>query len=215
MQLPEMSSQIRKGLIVGIFFLSMIAFAIAGGYTETIVPTYEYPRVVYDDVYVSLLSTRVATNQPDFNIFMGNVYAYEFQDNPRLSRDETYFTFQMPHTYQLNTPFDAHIHYSPDSNNSGQATFSLECAKASIGSYFKTYTFLMNTTSSTTGEGKHILSDFPSFNLSCSTISCIMQCKLTRESDLLSDNYTSGIFVHAIDFHIPKDTDGSIEETKK
>lgn len=191
-----------------LFSFVFIAVVIAGS-TETIIPSLNYPATVYDDVYISLTSVRVTANAPDFNVFNNGNYALEFQDNARQSRDEVFFTFQMPHSYKINGTFNAHLHYSYDTNNTGVGTFSLSCSKADINGYFTGHNFNLNTTSSNVGEDKHFLTSFPSFNLYCTQVSCIMQCTLRRESDQSSDSYNSGIYVHAIDFHVPMDKFGT------
>jgi len=172
---------------------------------------------VWNDVYVPLLSTKLAgIKDPDLTDFNGQgTYALEFQDNVLASEDETYFTFQMPHSYKLNSNFKAHIHWSPDSTNTGNSRFLLKCTKADIGGAFATTTsYLDANATSTNFFGKQNIVD-GNVNYTCTGLSCVMECTLKRSSSDTLDTYASGTYVHAIDFHVEMDTIGSNGELVK
>ena len=171
---------------------------------------------VFTDLYTPIISAKLAgVNDPDFTDFNGiGTYAYEFQNNVVATEDEVFLTFQMPHSYKLNSQFKPHIHWSPDSSNTGNSRFQLNCSKADINSQFTQITFRFDANSTTNKFGTHQISD-SNITTSCTNISCIMQCRLWRNSSATEDDYASGTYLHAIDFHIEMDTLGSDAEYVK
>jgi hypothetical protein len=170
----------------------------------------------WEDVYVPVITSMNGTNAPDLTDFnSAGTYAKEFQDNTALQEDEVYFTFQMPHAYKIGTSFKAHLHWTPDSSNTGNSRFKLNCTKADIDGIFSTTTGYsdLNATNSSF-LAKHKIQDFNN-TFSCNTISCIMECTLRRTSSDVKDTYASGTYIHAIDFHIEMDSVGSRDETSK
>lgn len=172
---------------------------------------------VWEDVYVPLASTKLAgVNDPDFTGWKGanGTRVYEFQDNIVAQQDEVFFTFQMPHAYKLNSSFDAHLHWTPDSSNTGNARFSLSCDNASINGTFSNVYAVVDLNAISDFSNTNKMTDFNN-SYSCSTVSCIMQCRLVRLSADALDTYVSGTYVHAIDFHVEMDSLGSNGETIK
>jgi len=170
----------------------------------------------WGDVLVPLTNAKQAgVNDPDFNAFQGSTRAYEFQDNGLSQQDEIYFTVQLPHSYKLNSEFSGHLHLSPDSNNSGVGNFSLECSFADTNGNFTNYPLhyaITNISNNTRYENYMV--GFNG-NYSCTDMSCIGNCELERQSDSAIDDYPTGIFVHAVDFHIEMDSLGSNTEYAK
>lgn len=167
----------------------------------------------WDDVYVPLLSTNVGAQPPDVTAFNG-ARVYEFQNNVLVSEDDVFFTFQMPHSYKLGSDIESHLHWTPDSNNLGNARFLLDCAYADIDGGFVNRIVSYDANANSPLINVHKVVD-ANTHFNCSNISCIMQCHLWRNSSAAIDNYASGIFLHAIDFHIEMNSLGSRDEYLK
>ena len=197
-------------LLIGLILISGCGKKI---FTTTVTSDFSKVPERWDDVYVPLASAKAAgINDPDFNLFNLTTRAYEFQNNVLAQQDELYFTFQMPHKYKINSEFHAHLHYSYDSPTRNISNFSLTCTFANLnGAWNNTYNSMLTTASSSM---QHLVSDFP-LHYSCTTISCVAQCLLIRESAAVTDTYPSGVYVHAVDFHVLMDTLGSREEYVK
>lgn len=171
---------------------------------------------VWDDFTMPITSaSKTGTNDPDLTDFNGQgTYAYEFQDNVLASEDKVIFSFQMTHRYKLGSLFEAHLHTTPDGAGGGVGRFGLTCTKADINSSWTTTTQYKDINYTGRTNGVHYYDDFSTW-YSCNSFSCIMNCTLWRNSSDTNDSYSSGIYVHDIDFHIEMDSLGSNGELVK
>lgn len=170
----------------------------------------------WNDMLVPLTSVKLAgVKDPDFTDYLGvGTYAYEFQDNVLASEDEVFFTLQMSHAYRLGSNFSFHLHNTPDANNGLVGRFGLTCSKAEYNGLYSTTTQYKDINYATRNNMTNYLDSFTA-PYTCSTISCILNCKLFRNSSDTNDTYTSGIYVESIDAHYEMDSLGSNSELTK
>jgi len=189
-------------------------FTLVTGAEKTLV----LDSVVWDDLRVPAQNTKLnpTKSEPNFEIFTDGLYVYKFSTT-NDDDESVHFIAQMPHTYKEGSDICPHVHWSPDSTNTGNVRWQLEYVIVNING-----TFAGAATSDTITEAadgvalKHQLAEFTTIDGTGLTISHIIICRLTRmsSSDGL-DTFTGNACFFEFDFHYQKDTQGSRTESAK
>ena len=176
---------------------------------------------VYEDLRIEPVARNTGSKAPTFTLWKGGLYLYDFDDAALASEKEIFFTVQMSHTWKEGTAVEPHVHWvNKTAGTAGQVVgWGLEYSKSSIGGTFPAPTTIYGTTLAGGGDitvaDEHLISDFPSIDMTGDTISTIMVCRLFRNSSDAADTYTGTAGLLYIDWHYERNSLGSREEYVK
>jgi len=181
--------------------------------------TIELQTPVYDDLRVSASSVKLGAsiNQPTWSQLADDgagsrgVYSYSFSPS---TDNEVFFSVQMPHSYKEGTDLLPHVHWTPDSTNTGTIMWKLEYTIANIGSTFGN-TATVNMPDTADGViNKHQITTGSTISGSGLGISHMLICRLYRDvSD--TDTFTGNAGLLEFDIHHQINTMGSRRELFK
>ncbi|MEE9548672.1 MAG: hypothetical protein V3V68_04890 [Nitrosomonadaceae bacterium] len=174
---------------------------------------------VWDDIRVPALAVRLGVIRPPTFAQMADdgagstgVFALMFADN---AEEQVFFNVQIPHSYKEGTDLHAHVHWSPQTADTGQVDWLLEYTIANVdGTFGNTVTITM----SDDGDGtinKHQKSSDIEIDGSSLTISAMLACRLYRDGGQGNDDLVGNAAFLEFDFHYEQDTVGSREEYTK
>ncbi len=170
---------------------------------------------VWDDIWVDALSTRLGPiKQPTFAKFADDgagstgVFTYMFADN---SEQQVFFGVLIPHGYKLGSDLHPHVHWSPQTTDTGQIDWFLEYTVANLdGTFGNTATITM----SDDGDGtinKHQKAETDTIDGSSLTLASKLICRLYRDGGQGNDDFTGDAALLEFDIHFEQDTIGSHE----
>lgn len=134
------------------------------------------------------------------------------------TRNELYFTAQLPHGWREGSNIEPHIHWVPPTNGGvgERVTWGLEYSWASVGDVFGNTTILTGSTVGPTDEDlvayKHYVTDLGTIDATGKTLSSMLVCRVFRDPLDVNDNYGDFATLLEIDFHYEVDSLGSQEE---
>lgn len=176
----------------------------------------------FDDVMVPGFSVRGGAAAPDVGLFGGTsagdgaIYTTLFDGTS--TREDVFFTLQLPHTYKHGSNISPHIHWTPtttDASESGSVRWYITCMWTNInGTYSTIYQSNVVSQAGQTGW-VHKLSEFNDLVGTDKTLSSIASCSLYRNPTDPSDTYEHDVALLGIDFHVEMDSLGSDEEYTK
>ena len=170
---------------------------------------------VWDDIRVDPLSTKLGPlKQPTFSQFADDgagstgVFTYMFADN---AEEQVFFSVLIPHGYKLGSNLQPHVHWSPQTTDTGQVDWFLEYTIANLdGTFGNTATIIM----SDNGDGtinKHQKAETDTIDGSSLTLASKLICRLYRNGGQGNDNLTGDAALLEFDIHFEQDTIGSHE----
>ena len=173
---------------------------------------------VWDDLRVPAQNTKLtpSKSEPAFEELVDGLYVMKF--NISNADDESiHFIAQMPHGYKEGSDIYPHIHWCPDSTNTGNVRWQFEYVIANIDGVFASSAISETITEAADGiQHKHQLVSFSPIDGAGLTISHILVCRLTRLSTSdAADTFTGNACFLEFDFHFEKDTIGSRQELIK
>jgi len=172
---------------------------------------------LWDDIRVPAQNTKLnaAQSEPAFEGFIGGLFAYKF-DTSNADDESVHFVVQIPHTYKEGTDIEPHVHWSPDSTNTGNVFWSFEYTVANIDGTFGATTTIDSLVAADGVALKHQQADFAFITGSSQLISAVLICRLTRKSaSEATDTFTGNACFLEFDFHFEIDTLGSKTEEAK
>jgi hypothetical protein len=177
------------------------------------IKSYQSDRVVWDDVRVAASSIRIqgVSNIPDWGgVGDGNLYALAFDPT---TMEQVFFTVQLPHTYKLGTNIHPHIHWMPETTDTGTVRWGLEYEWVNIGD---SMTGGSTITIDDDGDGtllKHQIAEFAELSGVGKGMSSMLICRVYR--DATNDDFADDAYLLEIDFHFEIDSLGSRQEYVK
>jgi hypothetical protein len=159
---------------------------------------------VYDDIIIQAFNLRGGISPPTYDTFAGNVYGAKFING---QSDIVYGSFEIPHTYKEGTDLELHLHWSPNSTNTGNCVWTMYYTWAAMGG-----TFSSEVTKTFTQAGSGVINkhQYVSANSVMSGvgvgIGTIVAFALTRPT---GDAFTGDAFLHSIGVHYQIDSLGS------
>lgn len=192
------------------------ALVVSQGIGNPTSPSSEYDRVYYNDVTVAALATRTPTvGYPDLIAFPSTAQTKTLCFDPD-SKEEIFFNMQLPHSYKVGTPLDAHIHWAPTSTHTGTVEWVLDYSITAINGTVTAATPLDDKFAGSGTTNKHQYADLGDITCAACGISSILIGHLYRDAtDAVNDTYTGDACLLAIDFHFQQDMPGSVSETSK
>jgi len=178
------------------------------------VNTISYPNYYWDDLRVSLSRGRPnPTTAPDYVAFIGNTYAWAFDDTNGNERLE--FDTQLPHGYVAGEDVPVHVHANSGANSdAGNIEAILECTTWAnpSGGEFGANTTIYNGVAAVDGTTyKNYIFALGDTSGSGITLSATIYCAISRGVSVGDDVVGDFIFT-TIDFHTPIDAPGSRQE---
>jgi hypothetical protein len=160
--------------------------------------------------YLSSISTgKVAgANTPTWSAFRGNIDAYEF-DN--ASMNEVWMVFHINHDYKEGTGLYPHVHWSPNTTNTGVVRWGFEYMYAkghSQGSFPASTTVYVEETISSSSQYLHIISEVSDANVIPSTnmeTDGIVLMRLFRDAAHVNDTFPDPVHGFFVDLHVQVD----------
>jgi len=172
---------------------------------------------VWDDLRVPSQNTKLtpAKSEPAFESLVGGLYAYKF-DTSNADDESVHFVAQMPHSYKEGSNIYPHLHWTPDTTDTGNVYWSFEYVIADINSTIGSTTTDEITVPADGTALKHQIDSFTTIDGTGLTISHMIICRLTRRStSQAADTYTGNACFLEFDFHFEKNTVGSSTESAK
>ena len=169
---------------------------------------------VWDDLRIPAQNTKLnaAKSEPAFEELMDGLFVMKF-DTTNADDESVHFVAQMPHGYKEGSDIYPHIHWCPDSTNTGNVRWQFEYVIANIGGTFPGTVTSETITEAADGvQFKHQVVGFSAISGAGLTISHMIICRLTRLSTSDgADTFTGNACFLEFDFHFEKDMMGSHE----
>ena len=126
------------------------------------------------------------------------------------------FTAQLPHAYMQASNIQFHIHITYPNGNAGNSVWQMTHSWANINTAFPTATTPTAVTLAAPAVlDQHTVNQVATLTGTGKTISSVILCSLSRLGTNVADTYDDFIYLVAADFHIVRDTIGSISEYTK
>jgi|GEM_PF-1664127 len=182
--------------------------------------TLELQTTVYDDLRTPANSIKLlgSIGVPSYAQFADDgagstgVYTYMFEPT---DLNQVFFTIQMPHTYKEGTDLLPHVHWSPQSTNTGNCEWKLEYTIANIGDTFGDTATLSMLDAADGTINKHQVTTGATIDGSGMDISHMLVCRLYRDGGEGDDTFTGDAAFLEFDVHFEINTMGSRRELFK
>ena len=180
---------------------------------------YNTDYTVWDDLRVPLNTTRKGeANKPTFDQVLddgsGSVGVYGEKFDPD-TRQDVFFTIQMPHGFSYGTTIRPHIHWMPLTDDSGNVVFEFEYTLADIGNPFDDTITDEVTVPSGGNQYEHKMTYFADITPNFESVSGMWICRVSRKADDAADTYSGDVCIIEFDLHLQFDQPGSRQETEK
>jgi len=170
----------------------------------------------WEDLRVPAQNTKLnpTKSEPAFELWLDGLYAYHF-NNVNADDESIHFSTQLPHSYIPNSDIEAHVHWAPNSTNTGSVVWHLEYSWANIDSAFPASSEIQVTDAASGVDNQHQVADFATISGVGKGISSMIQSRLTRLTSDGDDTFTGDAVFLEIDFHYQTDGKGSRAEYVK
>ena len=163
----------------------------------------------WDDLRIRLETAGPSAATPAYSLFIDNTRAYKFSTGEYVT-----FAAQLPHTWKEGSTIEFHAHWSPEDANSGNVTFELQYTCQSIsGGAFPSTTTVPKTDAVGGVALAHQMTSIADITMTGKTVSSILMCRFGRIA--AGDTYGSEVYVHEVDFHFKRDSNGSRSDDMK
>jgi len=174
--------------------------AIVTGAAKTLVLS----TVVYDDIIIQAANLRVGTTPPTFATFQDSIYGIKFIN---AQTDIVYGAFEIPHDYKEGTDLTIHLHWSPDSTDTGNCVWDMRYTIAAVnGTFGSEVTRSFTQAGSGTINAHQLVNANAVISGSGVVIGTIIAFALSRPA---GDAFTGDAFLHSVGVHYQIDTMGS------
>ncbi|MBG7617677.1 MAG: hypothetical protein IZT57_04840 [Chloroflexi bacterium] len=184
--------------------------------SSIVVEAITYSDTYWDDLRMPLSNTLLnpALTEPDFEDNGSGLFAWGF-DADSDSTEVLNFIVQIPHSYKEGTDLHPHLHWQPETTNTGDVAWKVNYAFASIDSAFSaTDSCWVVDAGDGVALGHQVidLGDIDGTNLK---ISAIIMGNVSRVGDHALDTFTGIAYGLELDFHFEIDAPGSRTENTK
>ena len=166
---------------------------------------------VWNNVSVTMTSTKGGGIQdPTFVKVADNgsastgIFGYSFSAS---TEEELFFTLQAPFSYKEGTNVHPHIHWMPNSTDTGTVIWGLEVAVVNQGVALGNTALITTTTNGGGTAYEHIISEWDDLDGSNFKFNSTMLCRIYR--DATADTFTGEAILLLMDFNHLMDTIGS------
>lgn len=142
----------------------------------------------------------------------GAIYLLTFS---AAAAEEVHFAVQFPHGWQEGTNLRPHVHWAPSGTNTGNVLWKLEYSWANINEAFPNPVTISALDAGAGVARTHQIAAFDEIDGSDKTMSSMICCRLYRDGGDADDTLTNAAYLLEFDFHILKDSQGSVDEYNK
>lgn len=128
---------------------------------------------------------------------------------PSGQDSEVFFTVQLPHAYKIGTDVEAHVHWTHDSDDTGDISWGFEYTWCNIHGVWQNTSTIVKTEEVSGIIDRHEMTVFGYLDGSDKNISSMMLCRLYRRGVSDDDTFTGDAFLLEFDFHFVSDSLGS------
>jgi hypothetical protein len=143
------------------------------------------------------------SSDPDWNVFIGGIYAYSFPASG-ASR-EVWIAFHVPHTYAAGTVMYPHVHWSTPGTNTGVVRWGFEytIAKGYSQQVFPTSTTVYLEQAASGTPRRHMIVESPSISIPATNLEpdSMILARIFRDSSHANDTCTDAAFGLQCDLH--------------
>lgn len=166
----------------------------------------------WDDLRVSVNSVKLAgVRDPEWVSYRDGL-VLSFGDEA-VNEEIVFFTVQLPHAWKEGTDIEAHVHWVPEDNATGNVRWLLTYSWANIGGAFGASAPLPVNGAAPGVANVHALAELGTIAGAGKTLSSMLVCSLKRESGNAGDTFTGkNAYLLEIDFHYQVDKFGSDNE---
>jgi hypothetical protein len=171
----------------------------------------------WDDFRVSINALKVSGSKPPSWTSYKGGEVLAFSDQAVAGNEEVvFFTIQMPHHWKLGTDVEAHVHWVPEDNSTGNVRWQLTYSWANEGAAFPAQTSITVNAAAPGVADIHTYSEFPTISGTGKGMSSMMICELRRNSSNAADTFTGkSAYLLEFDLHYEIDSFGSDTESSK
>ena len=169
--------------------------------------------VEQDDFQIQISGAKlVGADAPVFTAYRGTeVLAFKKDATNAIA-----FSAQLTHAYKEGSNIEFHIHLVHPTNGAGNSVWQMTYSWANINGDFPVETTpTAITVAAPAVADRHSVANVATLTGTGKTISSVILCSLSRLGNNASDTYDDFIYLVAADFHIIRDTIGSISEYTK
>lgn len=167
----------------------------------------------WDDLRVPALSTKInpALSEPAFESLFDGLFVRKF-DTSNADNESVHFLAQIPHSYKEGTDLRPHIHWIPDSTDTGDVFWSFEYSRSNIDGVFGDTITDEIVVPADGVQFKHQIAGLTPIDGTGVIISQMFICRLTRRSTTQAkDTFTGNACFLEFDFHFQRNSHGSNE----
>lgn len=173
-------------------------------------------RYVWDDLRFPAQNLRLPASTPAvFEVVPIDGVNFELLTFAAGTDLQVMFNCQLPHGWYEGTELEFHVHWIPDTTNTGNIVWELQMVWANISNVFSSVTLISSTTAAPGVVHQHTYTDVDEIAGTGMLISSMVIGCLTRRGASGSDTYTGKAHLLEGDFHIKFDTVGSRKENEK
>ena len=178
----------------------------------------KFATTVWDDLRVPGQNTKTnpTKSEPNFEEFTDGLYVYKFDTN-NADDESVHFIAQLPHSYKEGTDILPHVHWSPDTTNTGNVRWEFQYIIQDLNETFASTATVDTITDAADGTAlQHQVMSFAAIDGTNLKISSLLVGRLTRMSNSdAADTYTGNACFLEFDFHFEVNSLGSGEEFVK
>jgi hypothetical protein len=169
-----------------------------------------YTDGIWKDFILLVSGLGQGVTVPSLTTVVGNVQTYLFQTGDML-----WGAFEIQHDYKEGTDLYAHVHWAPDSTNTGNAVFLFEYTVANINGNFLSPSVVITATQAASGViNRHQKVDFsPVISGSGRKIGDIISFRLFRTTT--GNTFTGNCLMFSVGVHYECDSLGSNQINSK
>jgi len=166
----------------------------------------------YRDFIIPAANLRGGATPPAFVAFLGGLFTYSFVNG---TTDILYGAFEFQHDYMEGTDVEIHVHWSPNSTNTGNVRLSFEYSVANMGAVFPAPTTMLVTDAASGQVAFHEYTTIGVISGTGRKIGDIVNFAFSRLGNDALDTFSGDMFLHSIGAHYQVDTLGSFSTTGK
>ena len=160
----------------------------------------------YKDLILPAANLRPGISAPTYAVFKGAIYGPRF-DN--AVTNEVYGSFELQHDYYEGSDIYFHIHWSPTTNNPGNALWAVDYTIAAPNKVFPAPVTAQVAYPAPGVVDYHVINNIATIPGNGITIGSICAFRVYRIGGDVLDTFTGNAFLHSAGVHYAADTLGS------
>jgi len=174
---------------------------------------------VWTDISIPMTTAKASgTNDPTWGQLTDDgssstgIFAWNFSAS---TEEELWFAAEFPHGWKSESDAEVHIHWAPDSTDTGNVVWGVEWYWTNIGGTIGNSTISEVTVAADGTINKHQYDDIVSLTGTGKTLSSHIMGRVFRKAADGADTFTGGAFLLSLGVHFEMDSLGSRDELVK